>query len=110
MNYSSYFEGFLTLLPSQSLLPHTSDINDLLKCFDGVLEDWLDGLHDPESPLHIIDLRLHSFDCFHLPGNFDQWLAVVQSLKYPGRQRLLDILDRGGLRNRASLVVPRLEK
>jgi len=31
-----------------------------LEGLDGVLEDWLDGLHDTESSLHIIDLWLHA--------------------------------------------------
>ena len=54
-----------------SLLSHSSDIDDLLEGLDGVLEDWLDGLHDTESSFHIVDLWLHSFDGFHLSGNFN---------------------------------------
>ena len=54
-----------------SLLSHTSDIDDLLEGLDGVLEDWLDGLHDTESSLHIVDLWLHAFDGLHLSGNFN---------------------------------------
>ena len=53
---------------SCSFLAHTSDINDLLEGLDGVLEDWLDGLHDTESSLHIVDLWLHAFDGLHLSG------------------------------------------
>ena len=56
---------------SVSLLSHSADINDLLEGLDGVLEDGLDGLHDTESSLHIIDLGLHAFDGLHLSGNFD---------------------------------------
>ena len=41
---------------SCSFLAHTSDINDLLEGLDGVLEDWLNRLHDTESSLHIVDL------------------------------------------------------
>ena len=47
-------------LRSCSFLAHTSDIDDLLEGLDGVLEDWLNGLHDTESSLHIVDLRLHA--------------------------------------------------
>merc|ERR1719265_205552 len=45
-----------------SFLAHTSNINDLLEGLDGVLEDWLDGLHDTKSSFHIVDLWLHAFD------------------------------------------------
>jgi len=40
---------------SFSLLSHSSDIDDLLEGLDGVLEDWLDGLHDTESSFHIVE-------------------------------------------------------
>ena len=36
------------------------DVDDLLEGLDGVLEDWLNGLHDPESSLHVVDLWLHA--------------------------------------------------
>merc|ERR1712167_404223 len=45
-----------------SFLTHSSDIDDLLEGLDGVLEDWLNRLHDTESSLHIVDLWLHSLD------------------------------------------------
>merc|ERR1712038_1711331 len=41
-----------------SFLAHSSDINDLLEGLDGVLEDWLNRLHDSESSLHVVDLWL----------------------------------------------------
>ena len=44
---------------SCSFLAHTSDIDDLLEGLDGVLENWLNRLHDTESSLHIVDLWLH---------------------------------------------------
>ena len=52
-----------------SFLAHSSDIDDLLEGLDGVLENWLDRLHDTESSLHIVDLWLHSLDGLHLSGN-----------------------------------------
>ena len=60
-----------------SLLSHASDINDLLKSFDGVLENWLDRLHDTESSLHIVNLWLHAFNCFHFSSNLNQGLTIV---------------------------------
>ena len=42
-----------------SFLAHTSDIDDLLEGLDGVLEDWLNGLHDTESSLQIEIGRAH---------------------------------------------------
>ena len=82
-----------------SFLAHTSNINDLLEGLDGVLEDWLDGLHDTESSLHIVDLWLHAFDGFHLSGNFDEWLSVIESLEDSSGKGLLDVLDGSGLGN-----------
>ena len=84
---------------SVSLLSHSSDIDDLLEGLDGVLEDWLDGLHDTESSFHIIDLWLHSLDGFHLSGDFNEWLSVVESLEDSGSKGLLDVLDGSGLGN-----------
>ena len=43
-----------------SFLAHTSDIDDLLEGLDGVLEDWLNGLHDTESSLDRKSTRLNS--------------------------------------------------
>jgi hypothetical protein len=88
-----------------SLLSHTSNVNDLLEGLDGVLEDWLDGLHDTESSLHIVDLWLHAFDGLHLSGNFNEWLSVVESLKDSGSQCLLDVLNGSSLGNGGGLVV-----
>ena len=82
-----------------SFLSHSSDINDLLEGLDGVLEDWLNGLHDTESSLHIVDLWLHAFDGLHLSGNFDEWLSVIESLEDSSGKSLLDVLDGGGLGN-----------
>ena len=70
--------------PSCSFLAHTSNINDLLEGLDCVLKNWLYGLHDTESSLHIVDLWLHSFDGFHLSGNFDEWLSIIESLQDSG--------------------------
>ena len=82
-----------------SLLAHSSNINDLLEGLDGVLEDWLNGLHDTESSLHIVDLWLHTFDGFHLSGNFDEWLSIIESLEDSGGKSFLDVLDGSGLGN-----------
>jgi len=70
-----------------------------LEGLDGVLEDWLNGLHDTESSLHIVDLWLHAFDGFHLSGNFDEWLSVIESLEDSSGKGLLDVLDGSGLGN-----------
>ena len=82
-----------------SFLAHSSNIDDLLEGLDGVLEDWLDGLHDTESSLHIVDLWLHALDGLHLSGNFDEWLSIIKSLKDSGGKSFLDVLDGGGLGN-----------
>ena len=84
---------------SSSFLAHTSDIDDLLEGLDGVLEDWLDGLHDTESSLHIVDLWLHAFDGLHLSGDFNEWLSVIESLEDSGSEGFLDVLDGSGLGN-----------
>ena len=82
-----------------SLLAHSSDINDLLEGLDGVLEDWLDGLHDTESSLHIVDLWLHALDGLHLSGDLDEWLSIIKSLEDSSGKSLLDVLDGSGLGN-----------
>ena len=82
-----------------SFLSHSSDIDDLLEGLDGVLEDWLDGLHDTESSLHIVDLWLHAFDGLHLSGDLNEWLSVIESLEDSSGKGLLDVLDGGGLGN-----------
>jgi len=82
-----------------SFLSHSSDINDLLEGFDGVLEDWLNRLHDTESSLHIVDLWLHAFDGLHLSGDLNEWLSVIESLEDSGGKGFLDVLDGGGLGN-----------
>ena len=84
---------------SSSFLAHTSDINDLLEGLDGVLEDWLDGLHDTESSLHIVDLWLHTLDGLHLSGDLNEWLSIIESLEDSGGKGLLDVLDGSGLGN-----------
>merc|ERR1712048_1326741 len=82
-----------------SFLSHTSNINDLLEGLDGVLEDWLNGLHDTKSSLHIIDLWPHTLDGLHLSGDLDEWLSIIKSLKDSGGESLLDVLDGSGLGN-----------
>merc|ERR1719263_1157042 len=82
-----------------SLLSHTSDIDDLLEGLDGVLEDWLDGLHETKSSFHIVDLWLHAFNGLYLSGNFDEWLSIIESLEDSGGKGLLDVLDGSGLGN-----------
>ena len=82
-----------------SLLAHAADIDDLLEGLDGVLEDGLDGLHDTEAALHIVDLGLHALDRLHLAGDLDEGLAIVESLEDSGGEGLLDVLDGSGLGN-----------
>ena len=82
-----------------SFLAHSSDIDDLLEGLDGVLEDWLDGLHDTESSLHIVDLGLHALDGLHLSGDLNEWLSVIESLEDSSGKGLLDVLDGSGLGN-----------
>jgi len=88
-----------------SFLAHSSNIDDLLEGLDGVLKDWLDGLHDSESSFHIINLRLHSFDSFHLSGNFNKWLSIIESLKDSGCECFLNILDGSGLGNSGGFII-----
>ena len=64
-----------------SFLAHATDINDLLEGLDGVLEDGLDGLHDTESSLHIVDLRLHALNGLHLSGDLNEGLSIIESLE-----------------------------
>ena len=66
---------------------------------DGVLKDWLDGLHDTESSLHIVNLWLHALDGLHLSGDLNEWLSVIESLEDSGGKGLLDVLDGSGLGN-----------
>ena len=82
-----------------SFLAHSSDIDDLLEGLDGVLEDWLDGLHDTESSLHIVNLWLHALDGLHLSGDLNEWLSVIESLEDSSGKGLLDVLDGSGLGN-----------
>ena len=88
-----------------SFLAHSSNINNLLEGLDGVLEDWLDGLHDTESSLHIVDLRLHALDGLHLSGDLNEWLSVIESLEDSGGKSFLDVLDGSGLGNGGGLIV-----
>merc|ERR1712127_625245 len=65
VNMNNYSLGWIRRRRSWcSFLSHSSDINDLLEGLDGVLKDWLDGLHDTESSFHIVDLWLHSLMAF----------------------------------------------
>ena len=82
-----------------SFLAHTSDIDDLLEGLDGVLEDWLNGLHDTESSLHIVNLWLHALDGLHLSGDLNEWLSIIESLEDSGGEGFLDVLDGSGLGN-----------
>ena len=91
-----------------SFLAHSSDIDDLLEGLDGVLENWLDGLHDTESSLHIVDLWLHALDGLHLSGDLNEWLSVIESLEDSGGKGLLDVLDGGGLGNGGGLIISSL--
>jgi len=70
-----------------------------LEGLDGVLEDWLDGLHDTESSLHIVDLWLHTLDGLHLSGDLNEWLSVIESLEDSSGKGFLDVLDGSGLGN-----------
>merc|ERR1719428_2532872 len=89
----------MVICSGRSFLSHSSDINDLLEGLDGVLEDWLDGLHDTESSLHIVDLWLHAFNGLHLSGDLNEWLSIIESLEDSGSEGFLDVLDGGGLGN-----------
>jgi len=51
------------------------------------------------SLLHIVNLWLHSFDGFHLSGNFNEWLSIIESLEDSGSEGFLDVLDGSGLGN-----------
>ena len=88
-----------------SLLAHAADIDDLLEGLDGVLEDGLDGLHDTEAALHVVDLGLHALDGLHLAGDLDEGLSVIESLEDAGGKGLLDVLDGGGLGDSGGLIV-----
>ena len=88
-----------------SFLAHATDINDLLEGLDGVLENGLDGLHDTESSLHIINLGLHALDGLHLSGDLDKGLSVIESLEDSSGEGLLDVLDSGGLGNSSSFII-----
>ena len=95
------FDSFVVKISRRncSFLAHTSDINDLLEGLDGVLENGLDGLHDTESSLHIVDLGLHALDGLHLSGDLNKGLTIVESLEDSSGKSLLDVLDGGGLGN-----------
>ncbi len=80
----------------------------LLEGLDGVLKDWLDGLHDTESSLHIVDLWLHAFNGLHLSGNFNEGLSVIESLEDSSGEGLLDVLDGSSLGDSGSLVISSL--
>ena len=88
-----------------SFLAHTSDIDDLLEGLDGVLEDWLDGLHNTKSSLHIVDLWLHTLDGLHLSSDLNKWLSIIESLKDSSGEGLLDVLNGSGLGDSGGLIV-----
>jgi len=79
-----------------------------LEGLDGVLENWLDGLHDTESSLHIVDLWLHALDGLHLSGDLNKWLSIIESLKDSSGKGFLDVLDGGGLGNGGIGITSRL--
>ena len=72
---------------------------------DGVLKDWLNGLHDTESALHIVNLWLHALDGLHLSGDLNEWLSVIESLEDSSGKGLLNVLDGSGLGNGGGGVV-----
>ena len=84
---------------SSSFLSHSSDIDDLLEGLDGVLEDWLNRLHDTESSLHVVNLWLHAFNGLHLSGDFNEWLSIIESLEDSSGKGFLDVFDGSGLGN-----------
>jgi len=88
-----------------SFLAHASNIDDLLEGLDGVFKDWLDRLHDTKSSLHIVDLWLHTLNGFHLSGNFDKGLSVIESLKDSSGKGFLDVLDGSSLGNGGGFIV-----
>ena len=91
--------GLYKVTSIRSFLSHSSDIDDLLEGLDGVLENWLNRLHDSESSLHVVDLWLHAFDGLHLSGDLNEWLSIIESLEDSSGQGFLDVLDGGGLGN-----------
>ena len=97
--FNLIFVNFKQSNVASSFLAHSSDIDDLLEGLDGVLKDWLDGLHNTKSSLHIVDLWLHTLDGLHLSGDLDEWLSVIESLEDSGGEGLLDVLDGSGLGN-----------
>ena len=99
----SFFSHFLVELNKS--LTHASDINNLLEGLDSILENWLNGLHDTESSLHIVNLWLHALDGLHLSGNLYEWLSIIESLKDSSGKGLLDVLDGSGLGNSSSSIV-----
>ena len=66
---------------------------------DGVLENWLNRLHDTESSLHIVNLWLHTLDGLHFSGDLDEWLSIIKSLENSSSEGLLDVLNGSGLGN-----------
>jgi acyl carrier protein len=68
-----------------------------LEGLDGVLENGLDGLHDTESSLHVVDLWLHSLDGLHLSGDLNEWLSIIESLEDSSGKGFLAVLDGSGL-------------
>ena len=103
LNINCYFKECIRTNKScserGSFLAHSSDINDLLEGLDGVLEDWLNRLHDSESSLHIVDLWLHALDGLHLSGDLNEWLSIIESLEDSSGEGFLDVLDGSGLGN-----------
>merc|ERR1719476_830434 len=89
----------------RSFLSHTSNIDDLLEGLDGVFEDWFNRLHDTKSSFHIVDLWLHTFDGFHLSGDLNKWLSIIESLQDSGGKSFLDVLNSGGLGDSGGIIV-----
>merc|ERR1711934_1064479 len=86
-------------------LAHASNIDDLLEGLDGVFEDWFDRLHDTESSFHIVDLWLHTFNSFHLSGDLNKWLSIIESLQDSGGKGFLDVLNSGSLGNGGGFII-----
>jgi len=79
-----------------------------LEGLDGVLENWLNRLHDTESSLHIVDLWLHAFNGLHLSGDLNEWLSIIESLEDSSGKGFLDVLDGSGLGNGGVVITLRL--
>ena len=62
---------FFQVAELQEGFAHATDVDDLLESFDSVFEYRFDRLHDAKTAFHVVDLRLHALDGFHLASDFD---------------------------------------